>query len=214
MASAILMKTNVYVDGFNLYYGCLKGTPYRWLDLAQLCQVLLPSHQIHRIRYFTALVQARSDDPQRPQRQQTYLRALRTIPNLSIHYGHFQMGIKRLPLAYVPPTKQTEIVSILKLEEKQSDVNLATALLVDGFNSDYDAAVIISNDTDLLESIRVVRGQLGYPVGILNPQKQQIRVLAQAATFYKRIRQGPLQASQFPHTLTDAHGTITKPQGW
>ena len=58
------------------------------------------------------------------------------------------MGIKRLPLAYVPPTKQTEIVSVLKLEEKQSDVNLATALLVDGFNSDYDAAVIVSNDTD------------------------------------------------------------------
>ncbi len=208
------MKTNVYVDGWNLYYGCVKGTPYRWLDLARLCRVLLPSHEIHRIRYFTALVRKRPHDVQQPQRQQTYLRALCTIPNLSIHYGHFQMGIKRLPLAYVPPTKQTEIVSVLKLEEKQSDVNLATALLVDGFNSDYDAAVVVSNDTDLLEPIRVVRGQFGYPVGILNPQKQQIRVLAQAANFYKRIRQGPLQASQFPHTITDAHGTITKPQGW
>jgi len=36
------MLTNVYVDGFNLYYGCLKGTPYKWLDLGALCQALLP----------------------------------------------------------------------------------------------------------------------------------------------------------------------------
>ena len=216
MASAILMKTNVYVDGFNLYYGCLKGTPYRWLDLAQLCQVLLPSHQIHRIRYFTALVQARSDDPQRPQRQQTYLRALRTIPNLSIHYGHFQMGIKQLPLAYVPPTKQTEIVSVLKLEEKQSDVNLATALLVDGFTHDFDAAVVISNDSDLLAPVRAVDQQLGCQVGILNPhhRKRRSRALYQVATFCRQVSHRALQASQFPHTLTDAHGTITKPQGW
>lgn len=56
------MKTNVYVDGFNLYYGCVKGTPYRWLDLARLCRVLLPSHEIHRIRYFTALLRKRPHD--------------------------------------------------------------------------------------------------------------------------------------------------------
>ena len=70
MASANLMKTNVYVDGFNLYYGCVKGTPHRWLDLAQLCRILLPSNRIHRIRYFTTLVQPRLDNPQQPERQQ------------------------------------------------------------------------------------------------------------------------------------------------
>src|SRR6266540_753040 len=60
------MRTNVYVDAFNLYYGCLKGTPYRWLDLAALCRRLLPNDEINRIRYFTALVSARPDDPQEP----------------------------------------------------------------------------------------------------------------------------------------------------
>lgn len=40
------MLTNVYVDGFNLYYGCLKGTPYKWLDLGALFQALLPSNKI------------------------------------------------------------------------------------------------------------------------------------------------------------------------
>jgi len=48
------VRTNVYVDGFNLYYGCLKGTPYRWLDLDAFCHRLLPRDRIHRIRYFTA----------------------------------------------------------------------------------------------------------------------------------------------------------------
>jgi hypothetical protein len=83
------MRANVYVDAFNLYYECLRGTPYRWLDLDAFCRKLLPHDRIHRIRYFTALVSERSGDPQQPQRQQTYLRALRTIPHLSIHLGHY-----------------------------------------------------------------------------------------------------------------------------
>ncbi len=119
------MKANVYVDGFNLYYGCLKGTPYRWLDLAQLCQVLLPSHQIHRIRYFTARLQPRAEDPQQPRRQLIYLRALRTIPNLSIHYGHFLSHVVRLPLAQ-PPAEGPRTVEVVRTEEKGTDVNLAT----------------------------------------------------------------------------------------
>ena len=55
------MATNVYVDAFNLYYGCLKGTPYRWLDLGAPCRRLLPKDEIKRIRYFTATVSARPD---------------------------------------------------------------------------------------------------------------------------------------------------------
>src|SRR5712691_4425208 len=56
-------KVNVYIDGFNLYYGALKGTPYKWLDLGRLCQALLPSDTIQEIKYFTARVSAR---PARP----------------------------------------------------------------------------------------------------------------------------------------------------
>jgi len=48
------MATNVYVDAFNLYYGSLKGTPYRWLDLGAFCARLLPKDRINRIRYFTS----------------------------------------------------------------------------------------------------------------------------------------------------------------
>ncbi len=70
------MVTNVYVDAFNLYYGSLKGTPYRWLDLGALCARLLPRDRINRTRYFTSTVSARPDNPDAPQRQQVYRRAL------------------------------------------------------------------------------------------------------------------------------------------
>jgi len=79
------MATNVYVDASISYYGSLKGTPYRRLDLGAFCAHLLPKDRINRIRYFTATVSARPDNPDAPQRQQVYLRALETIPGLSIH---------------------------------------------------------------------------------------------------------------------------------
>ena len=58
-----MAKVNVYIDGFNLYYGALRGTPYKWLDLARLCQALLPSDTIQEIKYFTARVSARPSKP-------------------------------------------------------------------------------------------------------------------------------------------------------
>ena len=73
------MVTNVYVDGFNLYYGCLNGTPYKSLDLGALSQALLPPKKIQRIRYFTAKISAQAD-PKGPVCQSTYLRALQTVP--------------------------------------------------------------------------------------------------------------------------------------
>ena len=78
------VKTYVYIDGFNLYYGAIKGTSYKWLDLLQMCRKLLPKNEIGKIKYYTAIVSARPNDREQPVRQQTYLRALATIPDLEI----------------------------------------------------------------------------------------------------------------------------------
>jgi len=78
------MKTYVYIDGFNLYYGAVRGTPYRWLDIRKLCQLLLPKHQIATVKYFTARVSGRPGDPDKSTRQQTFLRALATLPDFDI----------------------------------------------------------------------------------------------------------------------------------
>jgi len=207
------VRANVYVDGFNLYYGLVRGTPYRWLDLGKLCRLLLPGDEINRIRYFTARVRSRPDDPGKAQRQQTFLRALETIPNLTVHYGHFLERPVRMALAD-PPARGPRTVEVLRTEEKGSDVNLATYLLVDGFDRDYELAVIISNDSDLLEPIRVVREKLALRVGVLNPQRTTSHALRQAADFYRPVRLGAIRASQFPDTLRDARGQIRKPSAW
>ncbi len=79
------MRTRVYVDGMNLYYGCLRGTPYRWLDIRKMCELLLEEHhEIERLKYFTANVSGRAYDLDAPKRQQVYLRALRTLPDVEI----------------------------------------------------------------------------------------------------------------------------------
>ena len=83
------IRTNVYVDGFNFYYGALRKTPYRWVNVRKLCELLLPKNTVSEIKYFTALVSARPNDPDQPTRQQLYLRAPRTLPGVSVHLGHF-----------------------------------------------------------------------------------------------------------------------------
>ena len=169
-ASAFYMKkTAVYIDALNLYYGSLKGTPHKWLDLSKFCKLLLPNNDVRHIHYFTASLQSRPHDPQKPLRQRVYLRALKTIPNLTITYGRFQTEEVNMPLANRQPG-QPPTVAVLKTEEKGSDVNLASRLLRDGYRGCYDAAVIISNDSDLLLAIQIVRDELGKVIGIVNPK--------------------------------------------
>ena len=54
----LLMKTIVYIDGFNLYFGSLKGTPYRWLNILGLVKALCYEQNPHcnlvAIKYYTA----------------------------------------------------------------------------------------------------------------------------------------------------------------
>jgi hypothetical protein len=83
------MRTFVYVDGFNLYYGAVKGTPYKWLNLVELAKQVLPaSHVVGCVKYFTARVSG-ADDPDAPKRQHAYLSALKTLPEVEISYVVF-----------------------------------------------------------------------------------------------------------------------------
>lgn len=207
------MNTVVYIDGFNLYYGALKGTPYKWLNVYALCQMLLPKHNLIKIRYYTAKVSARPNDPSQPVRQQTYLRALETLPNLEIVYGQFLQSTITMPLAH-PQPNGPKFADVIKTEEKGSDVNIATHMVHDGHLGLYDSAVIVSNDSDLVEPVRIVRYQLGKKVGMLNPHQHPTRSLKQHMTFMKPIRSGVLREAQFPPSLTDNTGVFHKPSNW
>jgi hypothetical protein len=207
------MQTVVYVDGFNLYYGCLKGTGHRWLDVNRMCQLLLPQHEIATIKYFTAKVSGRPGKPDLPNRQELYFRALRTLPNIEIILGHFLETTARMVLAS-SPLDQPRFAQVRKMEEKGSDVNLAVHLVHDGHRGKYDVAILVTNDSDLIEAVRIVRSDLGLPVGILCPYRRPSVGLSHHATFVKPIRTGVLASSQFPATLHDAKGQFTKPARW
>jgi hypothetical protein len=109
------------------------------------------------------------------------------------------------------PRGKPKYVKVIKTEEKGSDVNIATHLLHDGYRGLYRAAVLITNDSDLKEPVRIVRQELLKIVGILNPHLRASRVLQREASFMKPIRKGVLAATQFPDVLRDAQGEFRKP---
>jgi len=140
------MGTIVYVDGFNLYYGALKGSSLKWLDLEAFCHAMLPQENVTLVRYFTAHVSGKVDKDA-PLRQATYLRALATLPLVQIHYGNFLSNKTRMALANPRPGGAKTVV-VIKTEEKGSDVNLASHLLWDAFAGRCSTQVLISDDSD------------------------------------------------------------------
>ena len=239
------MRTRVYVDGFNLYYGALKGTPFRWLDPVRLSTLLLPREcAIDRLRYFTARVSGKVD-PRAPARQRVYLNALATLPEVEIHYGRFLAKTAWRPLANLPvagrwietpgpvtlpegdhrvlggqprtlpvgtyperrgrgkgarravavPIPDALIAEFHTMEEKGSDVNLAAHLLNDAWSDRFEAAVVISNDTDLMVPVRMVTAQRKRPVFVVMPGP-----LADGAATAKRGEPCP------PHPLLGTEG--------
>ena len=208
-----MLRTYIYIDGFNFYYGAVKDTAYKWLDFMTMCKGLLkPYHDILAIKYFTAHVHPTQYDPQKQNRQEIYLRALEAhIPEIEIVYGHFLSHTKTAPLAIPKPPQYTE--DVIFTEEKGSDVNLALHFLNDAWLDNYDCGVIISNDSDFAEAVRLVRNDRNKMVGIFNPHKKRnSKELSEHANFTRRIRGSILKTSQLPDPIPGT--AIFKPKNW
>lgn len=210
------MRVRVYVDGFNLYYRALRKSPYRWLNLLSLAkEVLDPTDTIDRLRYFTARVSPRAGDPEAPKRQQAYLSALSGLPEVSVHYGRFLPKEKWRPIVH-PRWMPSVNVEVHDTEEKGSDVNLASHLLNDGWRERYEVALVMSQDTDLCEPIRMVTQDMGKLVGLVwLDGRQPGRRLTRVSTFVRHATPARLAASQFPDPTPSRDGRpISKPAVW
>ncbi len=204
------MKLYIYIDGFNLYYGCLKDSPFRWLDVNRMSQFLFPNDEIVKIKYFTAPIKVRiSDDPDKPSRQQIYFRALRTIPNLEIIEGTFLCHKVSMKLA-----NKDGYALVLKSEEKGTDVNIASHLINDAHKKLFVKAVVISNDSDLVTPIRMVTEELTMPVTVISPFDKNNIQLQSVSSNVKQIRKGLLSVSQFNEKLSDLIGEFSIPESW
>lgn len=206
------MRTFIYVDGFNLYYRALKhDNSLKWLDIKKLCQsILSQENSILRINYYSARV---SDKIKvgTSKRQHSYIRALETIPEMRIHMGNFLVKPKTAKL--VEPIGGIRYAKFFNIEEKGSDVNLATHMVLDACKDRYDVAVVISNDTDLVEPIRVVKEELGKVVGIICPAEKIAESLKKIPpSFVRYISRNKLKKAQFPNYIGNTG--IKKPNKW
>jgi hypothetical protein len=164
-------------------------------------------------------------DPDAPHRQQLYLDALATVPEIEVHYGSFLEKPKYAGLVkptlrnaqdnQIPFRPWPDVVYVWKTEEKGSDVNIATHLLLDGFQGAYEVAAVLSNDSDLCEPILLTKTVLKKPVGLLSPVNKPTPELERAATFLKHVRPADIAAAQFPNPLPLGGGkVIHKPPSW
>lgn len=215
-------RTYAYIDGFNLYYGCYRHparahwSKYKWLDLGKLCDSLFPRNAIVAVKYYTADVSNRPPDYRQNDRQQAYLKALSTLSRVEIIKGHF-LGPRLRWMQQCDsggrPLGRT--VAVLRTEEKGSDVNLAVDLLHDCVRGCYECAVIISNDSDLARSIRIVRENYGKTIGIVNPQRRRMsKQLRDLAHFYGRVSETVLASSQLPDAVAIGAGVVHRPPNW
>lgn len=204
-------RVTIYIDGFNLYYALLKPNPaVRWLDLAALGAALRPGDAVS-VRYFTAKV-LRVPDPASETRQRLYLKALGTLPNVTVEFGHFTAHQVRMALV-TPPNNGPRTALVWKTEEKGSDVNIATRLLLDGQDGLYDEAMVVSGDSDLVEPIREANRRYGR-VHVRNPRDVHSN-LALAASSYGRLDPALLPTCQFPDTVQLTSGrSVTRPATW
>jgi len=194
-----------------LYYGCLKNTPYRWLDVQKMCKLRFPQDKIVKIKYFTAPIKIRKyeRDPDKPNRQQMYLRALRTVSNLDIIEGVFLSHKVSMKLA-----REDGYALVIKNEEKGTDVNIASHLVHDAHHSLFEKAVVISNDSDLVTPIKIVTKEIGLPLTIVSPFDRNSIQLKAVASDVKHLRRGLLKVSQFSEKLIDETGEFYIPESW
>lgn len=204
-----MLRVISYIDGFNLYFGLKnKGWKrYYWLDLPGLCERFLrPEQQLERTHYFTSRIRDNGRNTADQKRQSTYIDALRSR-GVKIHEGHY-LEKKR----QCRQCKSTWA----DYEEKMTDVNIAVQLLSDAFDDAFDAAFLVSGDSDLTTPIERVLARFPQKqIVVLFPPDRHSSQLKRAATGYLAIPEAKLRASQLPDRLATATGfVLQRPGSW
>lgn len=229
----------MYVDGYNLYYGCLKSTCFKWLDLLTLFEKhVLPSIMVTKdglpaetrlepaaIKYFTAkilLSAAKAADSVSSQaRYHTALKKLYAdrIELIEGYYALNRMKVKIVD-AEEPgrPPKDCQEIQAWRLEEKQSDVNLALHAYHDAVSGAVDQVVIVTNDTDIAPALKMIRAHSRVFIGLVVPttdhQRKPNAALSELAHWTRtHITMAELAASQLPRVIPGRKATI-KPESW
>ena len=224
------MKTAVYVDGYNLYYGRLKHTIYKWLNLHALISKILhqqdPDSSIISCRYYTAMVKARlaRHGSQSVQAQCVYHQALESCygPRVEVIKNLHVLDDKPL-MRFVPgqPPNKEDTVRVWRLEEKQTDVRIALDAYRAAIGRTVEQIVIVSNDTDLvplLETLKydaphVRRGAI-IPRHESSPRRPAQDIINLCHWTRRHILDEELASCQFPERVATRKKPAIKPYYW
>jgi uncharacterized LabA/DUF88 family protein len=207
-----LKRSIIYIDGFNLFYGALKGGPHKWLNLEKYFRLLRPNDNIQRIRYFTARIIG-----SHAANQDIYLRALSTLPLVEVILGKFKTKQIECQVQTCTFPGQRFFSSY---EEKRTDVNIALWLLHDAQNAFCERMILVSGDSDLVPAVSMVKNN--YPsqeIIVYVPARNLVRGAATelrgVADKDKMLPLQMLHAAQFPAEIADSAGRlIKKPDSW
>ena len=207
MSNRATHRVFAYVDGFNLYFGlrAAKLDQFRWLDIARLAQnLLLPTQHLEKVHYFTALVRGPNKDKRR--RQRDWIDAMQSRELVTVTYGRY---LKKDGECHQCGNRWD------RWEEKMTDVNIATQLVVDAFHDRFDTALLLSGDSDLANAVRVVQEETGKRVVAAFPPKRESYDLKQVCDASFRINRTVIGKSLLPDTVTLGGGrTVTRPSNW
>ena len=200
-------RVAAYIDGYNLYFGLRSRgwKRYYWLNVQMMAGHLLkPAQSLVLTRYFTTIVKQPHD---KRQRQAAYLEALQTLPDLTMHYGHYLASpVRCRNCGYTYDVQH----------EKMTDVNIAVEMMSDAYQDGFDVAFLVSADSDLVGPVKAIHH--------LFPKKRVISVfppdrwssaLKGVAAGSLRIERAILARSQFPEEVTKPDGfTLRRPEEW
>ncbi len=218
------MRTIVYVDGYNLYYGLLRKSKLKWLDLYALFKdhVLDEAAELIEVRYYTAPVLGRmSDSEESPQRQRLYLQALRKQrpQGLTIIEGRILASTPYQRLYKpIPEAPHLTKVQVYDFNEKKTDVNLASDMLAGAWTGAYDQVVLCSNDSDLEGALATIRRyhpniRIGLVAPIPGDDHRRIATdLSQYADWKKILSPVHIANAQLPDRIP--HSRLQKPDTW
>ncbi len=198
-----------YVDGFNLYFGLKsKGWKrYYWLNIKELAtKILIGDQSLITTKYFTTRISAPDE---KRKRQEVFLEALKTLTDFEIFYGKYQMNprtCKKCGFADRIPN------------EKMTDVNIATELLMDTFEDRFDTCLLISGDSDLTAPLSMVKTKFPQKrIVIAFPPKRFNAELKQYAHAFFTLEKerGRIAKSIFPFQVVRPDGHILQcPESW
>jgi len=195
----------VYIDGFNLYFGIVEaGYNYKWLNLKKLGEGLLkPNQELLEIKYFTSRV---SNNPDKQKRQTTFIEALDSI-GVKVYYGQYQTDA-------VECNRCGNVWA--KYNEKMTDVNIATQIIIDAYKDNYDMAMLISGDSDLVPPIKAVHENFkNKRVFVAFPPKRHNKSISLVAKGSLVIGRKKLADSRFDEEVKKRDGYILKkPKEW